>query len=230
MSLRAVIFDMDGVICDSEPLHMQAFQRVMQEESVFIPDQMYYDRYLAHDDRGSFEAAFADHARPAADAETMRQMLIRKARYFDELMKDRLVIYPGAESLVRRLGEKFALALASGARRLEVEYVLKKAKIRDQFAAVVSADDVKEGKPRPEAFMRALTLLNQTRLDGTPLLQAPEVLVIEDSPRCVRTAKALGMKTLGVATSYAPEHLKEADRIVTSLIGVEIAELEALFG
>lgn len=227
--LRAVIFDMDGVICDSEPLHMKAFQRVLQEEGVFIPDQEYYDRYLAHDDRGSFEAALRDHQKPPPDTEKMRNLLVRKARYFDELMKDGLVIYPGAEALVRRLTGKYSLALASGARRLEVEYVLKKAKIRDAFAAVVSADEVKNGKPQPEAFERALTILNQMRLDGTPEISAAQVLVIEDSPRCIKTAKALGMKTVGVATSYKADQLGEAHKIVDSLVGLEAADLEKLF-
>jgi beta-phosphoglucomutase len=228
--LRAIIFDMDGVICDSEPLHMKAFQRVLAEESILITDQQYYDRYLAHDDRGSFEAAFRDHQHPAPDSEKMKSLLVRKSRYFEEHMKDGLVIYPGAESLVRKTVQKYSLALASGARRLEVEFVLKKARIRDAFSAVVSADEVKNGKPQPEAFERALALMNQVRLDGTPEIRPSEVLVIEDSPRCIRTAKGLGMKTIGVATSYDAAQLAEADHVIDSLVGLEIAEMEKLFG
>lgn len=220
---------MDGVICDSEPMHMKAFQRVLSEESIMITDQEYYDRYLAHDDRGSFEAALRDHQAPAPNLDKMKNLLVRKSRYFEELMKDGLVIYPGAEALIRKASGRYSLALASGARRLEVEFVLKKAKIRDVFAAVISADEVKNGKPQPEAFERALQMLNQMRLDGTPEIKAGEVLVIEDSPRCIKTAKVLGMKTLGMATSYEAEQLKEADRVVDSLVGLELKELESLF-
>jgi beta-phosphoglucomutase-like phosphatase (HAD superfamily) len=107
--------------------------------------------------------------------------------------------------------------------------VLKKAKIRDVFAAIVSADDVKNGKPQPESFERALALVNQVRLEGTAEIQAGETLVIEDSPRCVRTAKGLGMKTVGMATSYKAEDLKDADLVVTSLVGLEMEALEKLF-
>jgi len=228
--LRAIIFDMDGVICDSEPLHMQAFQEILKGDGVMITDQEYYDKYLAHDDRGSFESALQAHNRPLPDLKAMNALLSAKARAFDELMKERMVIYPGAESFVKKAAIKFSVALASGARRLEVEYVLKKAKIRDIFSAIVSADEVKNGKPQPEAFERALALMNQMRLDGTTEILASHTLVIEDSPRCIRTAKALGMKTVGMATSYKPEDLKEADLVVNSLVGLELDTLEKLFG
>jgi len=226
--LRSIIFDMDGVICDSEPLHMQAFQTVMQEEGKVITDQEYYDRYLAHDDRGSFEAAF-QAMNQAVDAMKMKNLMARKARYFDGSIKAHVVIYPGVDAFVKRAGEKYSLALATGARRLEAEYVLKKAKIRDSFTAVISADDVKIGKPEPEAFEAALAVLNQRRLFGTPEIRPEEVLVIEDSPRCIRTVRRLGMKAVGMATSYKPEELQEANLVIDTLVGLGLEPLEKLF-
>src|SRR5258708_4758520 len=208
--LRAIIFDMDGVICDSEPLHMQAFQEILKHDGIMITDQEYYDKYLAHDDRGSFESALHAHTRPLPDLKTMNALLAAKARAFDLLMKERMIIYPGVDAFVKKASQKYSLALASGARRLEVEYVLKKAKIRDIFSAIVSADEVKNGKPQPEAFERALIMMNQMRLDGTSEILASQTLVIEDSPRFIRTAKALGMKTVGMASSYKAQELKES--------------------
>lgn len=228
--LRAIIFDMDGVICDSEPLHMQAFQHVMTEESVPITDQEYYDKYLAHDDRGSFTAALQEHGLPAPDAQKIKSLMVRKSKVFDVMMKDGLVIFPGVDAFIRKASAKYSLALATGARRLEAEFVLKKAKIRDVFAAVVSADDVAIGKPSPEPFQRALLLLNQVRLDGSPEIQPSETLVIEDSPRCIHTVKGLGMKAVGMATSYSAEELREADRIIDSFVGLTPESLEKLFG
>jgi HAD superfamily hydrolase (TIGR01509 family) len=227
--LRAIIFDMDGVICDSEPLHMKAFQEILQGEGVAITDQEYYDKYLAHDDRGSFEAALQEHGRPLPGLTEMKTLLARKARSLDDLMKDGLVIYPGVDTFIKKAGSRYGLGLASGARRLEVEFVLKKAKIRDACAAVVSADEVKNGKPQPESFERALMMINQVRLEGTSEIRPSETLVIEDSPRCIRTAKALGMKTVGMATSYEAEELKDADLVVNTLIGLELETLEKLF-
>jgi beta-phosphoglucomutase len=227
--LRAIIFDMDGVICDSEPLHMRAFEHVLSEEGVSITDQEYYDKYLAHDDRGSFEAALREHGRPAPEPKKMSSLLARKALYLDKLMKEHLVIYPGAEAFVKTAARHYALALASGARRLEVEFVLKKAKIRDVFTAVVSADEVNRGKPQPESFERALQLMNQRRLKGTPEITPQQTLVIEDSPRCIQTAKSLGMKTAGMATSYAASQLAAADLVIETLAGHELERLEKLF-
>ena len=227
--LRAIIFDMDGVICDSEELHKQATQDVLRTQGIIITDQEYYDKYLAHDDRGSFESAFQEHQQPVPELKSLNALLSAKARAFDVLMKDHMVIFPGAESFVRKAAQKYSLALASGARRLEVEYVLKKAKIRDAFAAIVSADEVKNGKPQPESFQQALAIMNQVRLAGTPEIQASETLVIEDSPRCIRTANALGMKTVGMATSYKPDELRDAQLVVDSLVGLELEALEKLF-
>ena len=227
--LRAIIFDMDGVICDSERLHMRAFQHVLSGVGIPTTDQEYYDKYLAHDDRGSFEAAYREHGQPLPEPSTMRSILAKKTQYFEVLIKEHLVIYPGVDPFLRKASIKYSLALASGARRLEVEYVLKKAKIRDIFTAIVTADEVKVGKPQPESFQRALTILNQNRLDGTREILPQETLVIEDSPRCIRTAKALGMKTAGMATSYKAVELAEADLVIHTLVGLEFDKLEKLF-
>lgn len=229
MSLRAIIFDMDGVLCDSEPLHLRAFQQTLQEQSIFVSDQDYYDRYLAHDDRGSLLAAYRDRGLPPPDAQTLKNLTIRKSKLFDVLMKDGLVIFPGVEPFVRAASQQYALALATGARRLEAEFVLKKAQLRDVFSAVVSADDVANGKPEPEAFERALALLNQVRLDGTPPIQPGETVVIEDSPRCIRTVKRLGMKAVGMASSYKKEELADADLVIDTFVRFPVRQLETLF-
>jgi beta-phosphoglucomutase len=226
--LRAIIFDMDGVICDSEPLHLRAFQQVLQEEGIPMTDQEYYDRYLAFDDRGCFETIYKLHHR-ALDAEAMKKLLVRKSRYFDEQMKKRLTVYPGAEGFVKKAAEKYPIALASGARRLEVEFVLKKAKIRGLFTAIISADDVKKGKPDPESFLTALKILNERRLVGTEEIKPGECLVIEDSRHGLAAARGAGMKGAAVTTSYKADELNDAQHIIDSLVGLELAPLEKIF-
>jgi beta-phosphoglucomutase len=220
---------MDGVICDSEPLHLKAFQRVVHELGILLTDQEYYDRYLAFDDRGCFRMIFQANGRPALDEKTLQDLVDRKARYFDEAMKEHLVIYPGAEALIRKLSTRFALALASGARRLEVEYVLRKGKIRGLFTAIVSSDDVQQGKPHPESFLTALKLLNERRLVDSPEIKPEECVVIEDSRHGLAAARTAGMKSAAVTTSYRADQLTDADLIISSLVGFEIADLEKLF-
>ncbi len=227
--LRAIIFDMDGVICDSEPLHMKAFQEVLKEIGISLTDQEYYDRYLAFDDRGCFRTIYAANQRPVPDGKALQNLLDRKSRFFDVLMKEHLVIYPGAEALIKKLGERFPLALASGARRLEVEFTLKKAKVRGVFTAVVSADDVSQGKPHPESFLTALKLLNERRLINTPEVKPEECVVIEDSIHGLAAAKAAGMKGAAVTTSFKAEQLTDAALIIDSFVGFDFTRLEKLF-
>ncbi len=226
--LRAIIFDMDGVICDSEPLHMKAFQQVLREDGIVLTDQEYYDKYLAFDDRGCFQAVWKEKGSPL-DPKALEKLLDRKARCLDESMKNNLVIYPGVEAFVKKAREKYLLALASGARRLEVEFVLKKANVRHSFTAVVSADDVKEGKPHPESFLVALKILNEWRLDGTPPLGPGDCVVIEDSKHGIAAARAAGMKSVAVTTSFKANELAAADLVIDSLVGLNLEKLEKLF-
>jgi beta-phosphoglucomutase len=226
--LKAIIFDMDGVICDSEPLHMHAFQHVLEEEGIALTDQDYYDRYLAFDDRGCFETIFKANHR-SLDPQQLKNLLARKARYFDVAMKERLMIFPGADSFVKKAAKKHRLALASGARRLEVEFVLKKAKLKNYFTAVVSADDVQQGKPHPESFLTALAVLNERRLQGTEEVKPEECLVIEDSRHGLTAAKSAGMKSVALTTSYPAAELAASDLVVDSLMGLELDRLEKLF-
>jgi beta-phosphoglucomutase len=226
--LRALIFDMDGVICDSEKLHMRAFQAVLQEEGLHLLDNDYYDKYLAFDDRGVFGAIYQENGR-ALEPLQMKNLLARKARCLEEEMKERLMIYPGVEAFVKRAAEKYPLALATGSRRLEVEFVLRKAKLRGVFAAIVSADDVEKGKPDPESFVRALALLNDFRLQGTDVIQASDCLVIEDSRHGLAAARSAGMKSMAMTTSYKADQLSGANLIADSFVGLELPQMEKLF-
>jgi beta-phosphoglucomutase len=228
MSLRALIFDMDGVICDSEPLHMKAFQHILKEDGIALTDNEYYAEYLAYDDRGCFKKIFAQHNRPMDD-EKLKRLVQRKRQVFEGMMKEHLVIYPGIEPFVKKTSERYPIGLASGASRLEVEFVLKKAKIRGMFAAIVSADDVKTGKPDPESFITALKILNERRLHGSSEINAGECLVIEDSVHGVEAARAAGMKCAAITTSYPPDQLKNAHHIIDSLVGLELETLEKIF-
>ena len=226
--LRAIIFDMDGVICDSEKLHMQAFQSILQEEGMVLTDNEYYTDYLAFDDRGCFTKVFAKNGR-ALDSEKLKALVQRKRRNFEEMMKDHLVIYPGVDSFIKKAADRYTIGLASGASRLEVEYVLKKAKVRGMFTAIVSADDVQKGKPDPESFQSALKIINEWRLKDTPEIKPAECLVIEDSLHGIAAAHAAGMRCCAVPTSYKKEQLGQADQIIDSFVGLELQQLERLF-
>lgn len=220
---HAVIFDCDGVIADTEPLHLRAFREVLAPLGITISDAEYGERYLGFDDRGVFTEVLAAHGRPPAPAEVAR-LIAEKARRFRGVLEAEARIYPGVVDFVRSLAE-VPLAVASGALRAEVEIVLRRAGVRDAFTAIVAAEDVRAGKPDPEGFCVALGALRECADTIVP----ETCLVVEDSLAGVEAARRAGMRCLAVTNSYPAAALGAADLVVSSLEGVTLADLRALF-
>jgi HAD superfamily hydrolase (TIGR01509 family) len=225
--LRAVIFDFNGVIVDDEPIHFKLFQRVLGEEGIDLSEQAYYDRYLGFDDRGAFMAGFQDNRRPLSEAK-LRELVERKAVYYQEAIRNHVTIFPGVKELIVELRPTLRLAVASGALRHEIETILNTAGLLRYFDAVVSAEDVAQGKPEPEIFLTALAALNNARGKSQPPIEPGDCLVIEDSKEGVRGARRAGMKCLAVTNSHRAELLGEADVIVQSLEEVDLEFLQKL--
>ncbi|HZR47172.1 MAG TPA: HAD family phosphatase [Candidatus Manganitrophaceae bacterium] len=225
--LKAIIFDCDGVIVDSEPHHMKALQMVLAEEGISLSKEEYYQRYLAMDDKGCFETALADHRRPINNA-ILKKLIIRKMALYRTLSQQELYLYPGVVEFVNKAKGNYRLAIASGAFRGEIKFALDKGGMRAAFPVIVSAQDVKNGKPHPEAFLAALEKLNALPPPISPILPS-ECVVIEDSLHGVEAARGAGMRCLAVTNSYPEDRLRgKADRIVKSLAEIEPKELEAL--
>ncbi len=146
--LRGVVFDFDGVIADTEPLHLGAYQDVLADTSMTLETQDYYDRYLGYDDVGVFTALSRDQRVPLDD-ETLKRLIDAKGQRFDARVRGSSVLFPGAASCVSRLAEVLPLAIASGALHHEIEAILTSADLRRHFRAIVAADDVARSKPAP---------------------------------------------------------------------------------
>lgn len=217
--LRAVIFDCDGVIADSERAHLRAFQRVLSEEGITLTEKDYFARYLAMDDRGCFTAVYRDAGRPL-EAGKLRGLVDRKAARYLEEVKGGVDLIPGAVDLARGLARRYPCAVASGALRHEVALVLEAALIEHLFKAIVTAEDVARGKPDPESYLTALARLNDA-VRPTPPFSPADCLVIEDSRHGITAAHAAGMRCLAVATSYPVEALGEADMVVKGFVGLD---------
>jgi HAD superfamily hydrolase (TIGR01509 family) len=225
-SLRAIIFDFDGVVADSEPIHLAVFQRVLGELGLFLSPEEYYAEYLGYDDRGCFRAFLTAHGHSPTD-KTIDDLVARKAAAYLEHIKRHLVIFPGVRELVRDAAARHRLAIASGALRNEIEYILECAGIRKEFEHITSAEDVRRGKPDPEPFVHALTSLNRVPASGQGRLAPGDCLVVEDSIPGIRAAHAAGMKVLAVANTHTVQDLHEADALTHSLANVRLPELEA---
>jgi beta-phosphoglucomutase len=223
--LRGLIFDFNGIIVDDEPIHFQLFQKVLGEEGIELTEEAYYERYLGFDDRGAFQTGFQEHHR-RLDAAKLQELIDRKARYYQEAIRNHVTIFPGVKNLIAALAPHVPLAIASGALRQEIETILATAGLIDHFKAIVSAEDVARGKPEPEIFLKALAALNRQRQGAT--IYAADCLVIEDSREGIRGARRAGMKCLAVTNSHPAELLVEAHAVVKSLEEVDLPFLQKL--
>ena len=224
--LRAVIFDFNGIIVDDEPIHFELFRRVFGEEGIALSEADYYARYLGYDDRGAFSAGYRENDRRLDDAK-LSELIDRKARYYQDAIRTHVAIFPGVKSLVTALAPSLPLAVASGALRHEIETILATTGLIDHFKAIVSAEDVERGKPEPDVFLRALGALNDRNGNGKPI-GAADCVVIEDSKEGIRGARRAGMKVLAVTNSHPADLLSEANAVVQSHEGVELAFLQKL--
>jgi HAD superfamily hydrolase (TIGR01509 family) len=222
--LKAIIFDFNGILVDDEPIHLELFRKVLAEEGFSLTDEEYYAKYLGMDDRGCFRAVFKDNGRDLDDGK-LAELIRRKAVYYKETIAQRTVIFPGVKRLVPELAARFPLAVASGALRHEIELILDGIGLKECFQSIVSAEDVHDGKPHPEIFIKALRELNKDRSES---IRASECLVIEDSKEGIMAAHRAGIKCLAVTNSHPAAELK-ADRVVGSLEEVDAPFLEALF-
>lgn len=225
MSLKAVIFDCDGVIADDEMLHLSAFCEALRPLGIEVSKSGYLARYLGFDDQGAVKQALFDHGvEPSNDL--ISALAEEKARIFRRLIERSLVIYPGVVELVRELAGSYRLAVASGALREEIDLILRRAGLSGCFQVIVSAENVACGKPDPEPFLVALRELSRWEA-----LEARECLVVEDSLAGVEAAKRAGMRCLAVTNNYSRTELArlEPDLIVETLAELRAADLAAIF-
>ena len=193
----AVIFDMDGVIVNSEPLHERAFLDIFARIGKADDHGIHFPDYYGRSDQVVWRDFLAKHQPPQSQSELSRM----KQERFLELLRAEQPVFPAIPALVGALASRGPIALASGSNHAVIRAVLDLSELRRHFRAVVSADDVARGKPAPDIFLRAAELL------GVP---PTECVVIEDSVAGVAAGRAAGMKVIGITNSVPAEQLREA--------------------
>jgi len=222
--LRAIVFDFDGVIANSEPLHFRAFRDVLAEEGVTLTEADYYALYLGFDDVGVFQAMGAARG-PWARAH-VADLVARKAVRLEALERDVSVLFPGAAAAVRRASAAMPIAIASGARGFEIRRVLEREHLVACFTAIVAAEDTPASKPAPDPYLRALALLGPACGDR---LAASDCVAIEDSRWGLESARAAGLRTVAVTQTYEASALTgAADLVIESLESLDLTALAHL--
>jgi len=226
--LKAVVFDFDGVIVDSEPLHYKAFLQAAQGFGVNFDYLCYLDRYVGFDDRDGFRAMLTDAPHPqAVDERKIIRLCEEKARAFESVVARGVEAIPGVLGLIDRIKAVFPLAIASGATQRDIDPILSTLGLQGCFDPIITADHVTRSKPDPATYTLAIQGLDKRMPDRH--IQPHHCVAIEDTPAGIESARRAGLMTLGLATTYTPDVLKDAHRVVRSVEGLTVEQLSQWF-
>ena len=204
MKFQAVLFDLDGVIIDSEQLHEQAFREVLSNYGYQLTHASYLANFAGKTDLNGFFGL----KNQIDNLPSLEQLIREKANAYS-IIAQSLTPYDGITSLIKELYDQgIKLALVTGSLRAEAELALKTCNLNNQFEVIVAAEDVKNGKPSPEGYQKVARLL-----DVTPSRCA----VVEDSPSGVDAAVSAGMFCVAITNTHSAEDLGSANLVVGKL-------------
>ena len=217
MLIKAIVFDFDGVLADSEMIHFRVYNELLAPSGVQLTKAEYCEEYLGFDDEGVFEH-LAQKKNLMLGDEEIEMLIAAKARRFEAIVSASNVLYPTAESCVRRLAAVWPVGICSGARRSEIEVMLRGARLLDLFRFIVATGDTDQGKPAPDPYLKA------AERHGV----APhECVALEDSHAGLQSARSAGMRTIAISTTY-PRPTLQADRVVDSLDEITVEFIRGL--
>ncbi len=196
-SYEAILFDFDGVLVDSEPLHFEAWREVLRPFDIELEWEMYRTRFIGISDRSMLQD-LAKLRQPPLDVTVLWDEYPRKRALFRERMAGGDAVSPAVRELLAQLaGTRLAVVSSSG--RDEIEPVLVAGGIRGYFEVLVCGGDVTELKPSPQPYLKAAQLLG---------VQRP--LVVEDSQAGIASGKAAGFDVLAIpSAARMPDLLRE---------------------
>ncbi|MGD1716687.1 HAD family hydrolase [Hydrocoleum sp. CS-953] len=206
MTLKAVLFDFNGVIINDEFLHEKLIEQVLLDENLLLKPGEYHKFCLGRSDRACLKDILAQRGRYVNEG-YLEQLIKRKTLAYQQQLEsiEELPIYSDTVDFIYRVSQaNLKMAVVTGAMRGEVELVLNKANLADYFPVIIGGDDVKASKPKPDGYLLAVDTLNQQYTDIN--LQPSECLVIEDTFSGIEAAKLAGIPVVGVAHTY-PFHM-----------------------
>ena len=198
--VRAILFDLDGVLIDSMPHHERAWRQVLSEIGIKL-DPLYVRLHEGEKAEATVHELLREHGREMSDSEV--EILIERKRKLYRTTAPKGLI-PGARKTVEKLLDAgIRCSIVTGSVRANMASVLSDEEIA-LFDPVISAEMYNRGKPHPEPYLKALEKLG---------LLAEECIVVENAPRGIQSAKAAGIKVIALTVTLPPEHLVEADFI-----------------
>ena len=227
--IKAIFFDFNGVIIDDETIQMKAYQEVLSGHEIALTEELYFGA-LGMDDR-TFVRSMFEHAKKPLSDPLLEEVLGAKTDLHRQMIEE-LPLFPGVLTFLKSASREFQLGLVSMANIAEVSYVFQRANLTPLFSVIVTAEDASVCKPAPDCYLTGLLKLNELRQQERELpLLASECLAIEDSPPGIQSARAAGMRTLGVTNTVSEEALRAAgaDVVTKSLADWNVDAVKLVF-
>lgn len=207
-----VIFDMDGVLADTGPIHFESWVKMAKKIGIKFTKE-FFERTFGQQSTAITRKLVG----PYVNNELIEKWANLKERYYREMVKDKLQALPGSIELIKSLSNnKFKLAVGSSGPTENVELLLRSLNIKQYFSVIVTAADIKKGKPEPDVFLDASEKLK---------INPRNCLVIEDAPVGILAAKKAGMKVIALKTTHEEEELIGADQIIKDLSYISINDI-----
>ena len=213
---RGIVFDFDGVIVDSEPLHEHACRVALRERGMDFTHEQFVEHCIGHGDRMAFLNLFKLNGREASDDEIAATKVRKSEVFLDGVRSAKLSPQPNAVELIRQSAEAGPIAVCTGSRRVEVEPILDRLGVLGLLETLVTADDVHRTKPDPACY-----LLAAERLGIAP----GACVAIEDTPTGAQAALSAGYRVLAVCTTLPADRHTGAHRVVPDLSGIDVSAL-----
>lgn len=213
--IKAILFDMNGVIIDDEYLHELAFAQTLESFAINLTHQKYLDCFAGKTDRLGYESI----GKSLNVELPIDELLYKKQQIYLKLFNTNKKPYAGVIELIKSLSAYYLIALTSSASREEIDLIIRDFEIEPFFELTISADDVINSKPHPEPYLKTCQKLE---------IKPNEALVIEDSPNGVASAKAAGCFCIAITNTHDANSLQKSDKIVRNFSEITKELIESI--
>ena len=229
MTLKAILFDFNGVIINDERIHQELIDGILLGENLRPSGAEYQSICLGRSDRACIRDILYRRGRVISE-EYLDKLVATKARLYRQKLQqlETLPIYPGLKDFLDQIqARELQIGLVTGTLRSEVVFVLDRAGIASYFRVIVAGDDIKASKPEPDGYLLAVECFNRHNFNLQ--LQPSNCLAIEDTFPGIQAAKRAGMQVVGIAHTY-PFHFmqRHANWAIDGFSQLELDRVEAV--